>query len=198
MPNTPRNIEEKPYNACLDCANLGKTCDGPNFLAMTIERWVEWCKLRKMYLHMTAQQLSDASGVSLPTIERIFSGRTKDPALSTVQLITKALVNGSWGMYPCSDPNGEAAELAARCQQLQKDLADMTLKKDHFKRLSEDRIEMLKTKDGQLKAADINMGERADFLRRKDKAIGFLGAALAVVTALLIVALGSDAIIPLF
>lgn len=198
MPNTPRNIEEKPYNACLDCANLGKTCDGPNFLAMTIERWVEWCKLRKMYLHMTAQQLSDASGVSLPTIERIFSGRTKDPALSTVQLITKALVNGSWGMYPCSDPNGEAAELAARCQQLQKDLTDMTLKKDHFKKLSEERIGMLKTKDEQLRAADINMGERADFLRRKDRAISILGVALAIMTMIAFFALGSDAILPLF
>ena len=198
MPNAPRNIEEKPYNACLDCANLGKTCDGPNFLAMKIDRWVEWCRLRKMYLGWTAQKLADESGVAIASIERIFSGRTKDPMLSTVQLITKALVNGSWGQYPCADPNGEAAELAARCQQLQKDLADMTVKKDHFKKLSEDRIEMLKTKDEQLKAADINMGERADFIRRKDKAIGFLGAALAVVTALLILALGSDAIIPLF
>lgn len=198
MPNTPRNIEEKPYNACLDCANLGKTCDGPNFLAMSIERWVEWCKLRKMYLHMTAQQLSDASGVSLPTIERIFSGRTKDPALSTVQLITKALVNGSWGMYPCADPNGEAAELTARCQQLQKDLDDMTMKKDHFKKLSETRIEMLKTKDEQLRAADINMGERADFLRRKDIAISILGVALAIMTMIAFFALGSDAILPLF
>ena len=191
MNNTPRNVEEKPYNACLDCANLGKTCDGPNFLAMTIERWVEWCKLRKMYLHMTAQNLSDASGVSLPTIERIFSGRTKDPALSTVQLITKALVNGSWGMYPCADPNGEAAELAAKCQQLQKELADMTLKKDHFKKLSEDRLQMVKD-------AQINMQDRKDFLLRKDKFISLLSVALAVMTLVAIVALGSDAIIPLF
>lgn len=49
---------------------------------------------------------------------------------------------------------------------------------------------MIKSKDEQLKAADINMGERADFLRRKDKAIGILGAALAVVSLLLIAALG--------
>ncbi len=191
MNNTPRNVEEKPYNACLDCANLGKTCDGPNFLAMTIERWVEWCKLRKMYLHMTAQQLSDLSGVSLPTIERIFSGRTKDPALSTVQLITKALVNGSWGKYPCADPNGDAAELAAQCQQLQKDLANMTEKKDHFKKLSEDRLIMIGD-------AQENMKDRKEFLLRKDKAISFLSVALAVMTLVAIIALGSDAIIPLF
>lgn len=191
MNNTPRNVEEKPYNACLDCANLGKTCDGPNFLAMTIERWVEWCKLRKIYLHMTAQNLSDASGVSLPTIERIFSGRTKDPALSTVQLITKALVNGSWGMYPCADPNGEAAELAVQCRQLQKDLDDMTVKKNHFKKLSEERLQMVKD-------AQINMQDRKDFILRKDKAISLLSVALAVMTLVAIVALGSDAIIPLF
>lgn len=191
MPNTPRNVEEKPYNACLDCANLGKTCDGPNFLAMTIERWVEWCRLRKTYLGMTNQQLADISGVAVPSIERILSGKTKDPMLSTVQHITKALVNGSWGQYPCADPNGEAAALAEERRRLQHELDEMTKKKDHFKTLSEERLQMVKD-------AQINMRDRKDFLLRKDKVIAFLGVALTIMTAIAILALGSDAIIPLF
>lgn len=198
MLNLPKNIEEKPYNACLDCVNLGKTCDGPNFLAMSIERWVEWCRMRKTYLGWTNQKLADISGIALPSIERIFAGKTKDPMLSTVQHITKALVNGSWGQYPCADPNGDAAEMAAECQRLQNELRDMTERKDHFKKLSEDRLDMIKTKDSQIKAAEINMGERADFLRRKDKAITILGTALGIAVTLLIVALSTDAIIPLF
>lgn len=42
------------------------------------------------------------------------------------------------------------------------------------------------------------MDERADFIRRKDKAISVLSVALAFMTLLAIFALGSDAIIPLF
>ncbi len=190
MQNTPRNIEEKPYNACLDCANLGKTCDGPNFLAMTIERWVEWCRLRKAYLGMTNHQLAELSGVAEPSIERILSGKTKDPMLSTVQRITKALVNGSWGQYPCADPAGLSAELAAECQRLEGELATMTEKKDHFKQLSEERLQMIRD-------AQINMQDRKTFLLRKDKAIAVLSIALGFMTLLAIVALGSDAVLPL-
>ena len=190
MQNAPRNVEEKPYNACLDCANLGKTCDGPNFLAMTIDRWVEWCRLRKIYIGMTNQQLAELSGVAVPSIERILSGKTKDPMLSTVQHITKALVNGSWGQYPCADPNGEAAELAKQCRQLQKDLEDMTAKKDHFKKLSDEQFLLLRD-------AQTNMQDRKEFILRKDKAITVLSVALALMTLVALVALGSDSVLPL-
>lgn len=190
MKNLPRNIEEKPYNACLDCANLGKICDGPNFLAMSIERWVEWCRMRKAYLGWTAQQLADKSGVALGSIERIFSGRTKDPLLSTVQLITKALVNGTWGQYPCADPNGDAAELAAECRHLRKELADEVEKKNHFKKLSEDRWELL--------------DQRKEFLKQKDAEIKSLKkskawlVAYAILSVLVMLyAFATDAVLPL-
>lgn len=191
MSNSPRNVEEKPYNACIDCVNLGKTCDGPNFLAMDIDRWVEWCRLRKIYINMTNQQLAELSGVAVPSIERILSGKTKDPMLSTVQHITKALVNGSWGQYPCADPNGEAAELAVQCRRLEKELADMTEKKNHFKQLSESHLQMVKD-------AQTNLQDRKSFIARKDKAIGVLTVALAFMTMVALFALGSDAIVPLF
>lgn len=191
MSNSPRNVEEKPYNACIDCVNLGKTCDGPNFLAMDIDRWVEWCRLRKIYLGMTNQQLADLSGVAVPSVDRILNGKTKDPMLSTVQHITKALVNGSWGQYPCADPNGEAAELAAQCRRLEKELADMTVKKDHFKELAETNLQLVKN-------AQTNLEDRKTFITRKDRAIGILTVALAFMTLVALFALGSDAILPLF
>lgn len=188
--NSPRNVEEKPYNACIDCTNLGTFCDGPNFLAMTIDRWVDWCRLRKAYLGWTSQQLADRSGVALGSIERIFAGRTKDPMLSTVQLITKALVNGTWGQYPCADPSGSSQELAAECQQLRKDLADMIEKKEHFKRLGEERWELLEQRREFLASKDVEIKE----LKQSKK---WLVACLALSVILMFLALATDAVFPL-
>lgn len=102
--------EEKPYNKCIACPNLGVRCDGPNFLAMSGERWVEWCKLRKDYLGWSNQDVSDISGVSKASVDRILSGHGGDIRTSTMELITKALVNGTWGQFPCADPHPEQTD----------------------------------------------------------------------------------------
>ena len=108
MPFSPHTLEEKPYNRCLNCENIGKHCDGPNFLAMSTERRCEWMRLRKEYLHSlepdkwTNAYIAEVSGVSKVTVARVFSGDTKDIRLSTIGCIIKVLVNGSWGQYPCA------------------------------------------------------------------------------------------------
>lgn len=115
-------MPEKPYDRCLNCTNLGVRCDGPNFLAMTIDRWIEWCRKRKDFLGWTNYVVSCESDVPESTVNRILSGASKDIRVTTMQAITKALINGTWGQYPCADPSSKAAE---ECERLKKQLEQL-------------------------------------------------------------------------
>lgn len=126
MPFSPETLEEKPYNICISCPKLGQTCDGPNFLAMPVERWCEWCHLRRDFLGWKNNKISDKSGVSLMTINRIMAGDSKDLRITTIQAVTKALVNGTWGQSPCVLVTETEKEIyvdnpviVAQCQHLQ-------------------------------------------------------------------------------
>lgn len=136
MPFSPETLEEKPYNICIRCPRIGQTCDGPNFLAMSIERWCEWCHLRKDYLNWKNSTLAEKSGVSKISVDRIMSGDVKDLRITTMQAVTRALVNGSWGQYPCALAAETEKEvyvdnpaIIAQCQHLQ-DTLD-TLSKEY-------------------------------------------------------------------
>lgn len=126
MPFSPETLEEKPYNICISCPKLGQTCDGPNFLAMSVERWCEWCHLRRDFLGWKNNTITEKSGVSLMTINRIMAGDAKDLRITTIQAITKALVNGSWGQSPCvlvaeteKEIYVDNPVIVAQCQHLQ-------------------------------------------------------------------------------
>lgn len=155
MKNTVINLAEhitddKPYNKCIACPNLGVRCDGPNFLAMSGERWVEWCKLRKDYLRWSNQDLADISGISKTSVDRILAGHAGDIRNSTMEAITKALVNGSWGQFPCADPNESTADplLQKEVEQLRHELekAETTGQKqtDYLKRIVDDLQQSIK------------------------------------------------------
>ena len=126
MPFSPETLEEKPHNICISCAKLGQTCDGPNFLAMSVERWCEWCRLRRDFLHWKNQTVADNAGVSKISVERIMAGDVKDLRITTMQAVTKALVNGAWGQSPCVLVTENEKEIyvdnpviIAQCQHLQ-------------------------------------------------------------------------------
>ena len=133
MPFSPETLEEKPYNICISCPKIGQTCDGPNFLAMTVERWCEWCKLRRDFLGWKNQAVADKARVSKASIERIMSGDTKDLRISTMQAVTQALVNGVWGQSPCVLVAAETEKevyvdnpvIVAQCQHLQNTLDEL-------------------------------------------------------------------------
>ncbi|MBQ7908470.1 MAG: hypothetical protein IJ311_03120 [Elusimicrobiaceae bacterium] len=151
MKNTVINLaehmtEDKPYNKCIACPNLGVRCDGPNFLAMSGERWVEWCKIRKDYLKWSNQYLSDISGISKPTVDRILSGHGGDIRNSTMEAITKALVNGTWGQFPCADPNPSAHD-----PDQHKETEMLRGEKDYLKRIVDDLQNSIKWYKGSLK-----------------------------------------------
>ena len=198
MPFSPKSLEEKPYNACLNCANLGKRCDGPNFLAMTVERWCEWCRLRKDYLGWTNVKVSEVSGTSLVTVNRIMSGNVKDLRISTMQEVTKALINGTWGQYPCAMGENDA-ELLARCNELQNKVDSLSRahEQDSSTHESDQRKvdflrEQIAFKEEQMRQKDKLLNERYHFLKRKDFIIGILAALLAVCVLLIITALVMD------
>lgn len=130
MPFSRRTLEEKPYNRCLNCVHIGNMCDGPNFLAMEIERWCEWCRLRKEYLGWTNAHVAELANVAKISVDRIMSVNVKDLRISTMQAVTKALVNGTWGQYPCVFVAAGNTEFkTVECTKLQEEIVQ--LKADH-------------------------------------------------------------------
>ena len=133
MPFSPETLEEKPYNICISCSKIGQSCDGPNFLAMSVERWCEWCRLRRDFLKWRNNTIAEKSGVSKISVDRIMSGDVKDLRITTMQAVTKALVNGTWGQSPCVLVTETEKEIyvdnpviIAQCQHLQNTLDSMS------------------------------------------------------------------------
>ena len=155
MPFSPETLEEKPYNICISCSRMGNTCDGPNFLAMSVERWCEWVHLRKDYLNWKNTTIAEKAGISKISVDRVMAGDVKDLRITTMQAITKALVNGAWGQSPCVLVTENEKEIyvdnpviVAQCQHLQNTLD--TLSTEYKKELaavreeSQDRIAFLR------------------------------------------------------
>lgn len=176
MPFSPETLEEKPYNICISCSKLGQSCDGPNFLAMTVERWCEWCHLRRDFLKWKNQTIADNAGVSKVSIERIMAGDVKDLRITTMQAVTKALVNGSWGQSPCVLVAETEKEIyvdnpvvIAQCQHLQNTLD--TLTEDYKKELAfvreeaQKKIEFLRE---QVSIKDKHIDLLHSLINRKD------------------------------
>lgn len=176
MPFSPETLEEKPYNICISCSRIGQSCDGPNFLAMSVDRWCEWCHLRKDFLGWKNITLSEKSGVSRMSIDRIMAGDVKDLRITTMQAVTKALVNGSWGQSPCVLVTETEKEiyvdnpvLIAQCQHLQNTMD--TLSAEYKTELAYVREEAQKKIDflrEQVKIKDQHIEVLHSLIKRKD------------------------------
>ena len=90
--------------------------------------------------------------------KREASGNVKDLRITTMQAVTRALVNGSWGQHPCvlaaNEENiiyRDSPELIARCELLQQQAdgirADDRQKIDHLKREVDFLTSQLEHKD---------------------------------------------------
>ena len=134
------------------------------------------------------------------------SGNVKDLRITTMQAITKALVNGSWGQYPCAmateGTNNEV--IVAQCNKLQSIIDRMT--EEHKAELAEVRQAERKKVDhlqkqiafeeSQIVAKDKLLEERYEFIKRKDKIIALLGSLLAVTLFVIITGLVIDSFNP--
>lgn len=194
MPFSPQTLEEKPYNQCVKCVHIGQKCDGPNFLAMTTERWCEWCYLRKVFLGWSNARIAELAGVSKISVDRVMSGNVKDLRNTTQQAITKALVNGTWGQYPCTmsapldSEHTDSTELLARCERLQSALDSIAAEhREEVANLRADdqrKIDFLrdqvKFKEKQMDAKDKLLSEQGDFMKKKDRTIQVLAILLGI------------------
>lgn len=207
---TPYALEEQPYNVCLNCVHIGKTCDGPNFLAMPTDRWCEWVRLRKDYLGWTNAKVAEISGIAKVTIDRIMAGISKDVRVTTMQAVTKALVNGTWGQYPCAMPSLSETETVyvdnpdlvekleashEKCKTLERDLA--LLKEEHRLDLSivttreNMTVEHMRSQVTFLENLTETKQKMIDNLllsvEKKNRAIWILVVALAIASILIVI-----------
>ena len=175
MPFSPQALEEKPYNICISCPKIGQSCDGPTFLATSVERWCEWCRLRKEYLGWKNGTLAEKAGVAKISVDRIMKGDVKDLRITTMQAVTKALVNGSWGQSPCvlvteseKEAHVDNPVLVAQCNYLQTTL-DRTIE-DHNQALTTLREEAQRKIDflrDQITQKDQQINNLHDLLKRQ-------------------------------
>ena len=93
---------DKPYNRCLPCQHRAeKRCDGPRTSAMELKRWCEFMRDMKEANGLTNAYISEKSGVSLKTIERLMAMNSdQDIMRETARRIEDAII-GSSNQYPC-------------------------------------------------------------------------------------------------
>lgn len=107
------------YLECIRCPKLGKSCDGPNFVAMPPDKLIAWTKERKKHLGFTNAQLAEMSNMAQGTIDSLLAGKQADFKFGTIQPILRALVGSEWSGDPCPNPEGVLdAELRAEIAQL--------------------------------------------------------------------------------
>lgn len=98
------NYEEKlgALKPCVECTYMGTYCFGANMSARPFSEIIAWCIARKKVLNITNAAVADRSGVSLPTINRLFSGAMDSCNRETIVRIVQVLI----------DPAGDAAYCA--------------------------------------------------------------------------------------
>ncbi len=201
MPFLPYNLQEKDYDMCLTCVHIGKNCDGPNFLAMDTDHWCEWVRLRKELLGWTNAHIAEVSGISKVTIDRIMTANIKDLRNTTMQAVSKAMINGEWGNYPCALTQLKEKETVyvdspelverlenekANCLRLQKELAELNSKDNETITSLRSRVtffeELLNTKQGMIDTL-------LRSVEKKNKTIGLVTVLLSISLVTMIVAL---------
>lgn len=137
------------YHECVICPKLGISCDGPNFVAMSAQELLNWCKQRKKHLDLSNAELAEQSGIPKGTIDRLLSGEHLDFRYETVRPLVKALVGTEWSGSPCPAPqendNVELIEKAERFERNNK------LLQEHLNREIEHHQQQLEFLRSQIK-----------------------------------------------
>lgn len=165
------------YTECITCQKIGISCDGPNFVAMSAQELLTWCKARKAHLHLTNGRLAELSGMPKGTIDRLFAGDHVDFRYETIRPLIKALAGGDWSGNPCPDP-GE--DIDAALDDLRKQhAAEIAWRDDKIKHFTEenDRLRNHFEKEN---------GHLMEENKRKNRYIAVLGV-LAIVALLYII-----------
>lgn len=110
------------FSECIMCEQLWKTCDGPNLLMLPAPELFDWFKKYVTYNKISHQKISDMSGVSISTVNRVLA-KDKDEITDFKYDTIHKMVLGCRGKHgtlnPCPDPN--AAEHLADLQAIKKE-----------------------------------------------------------------------------
>jgi len=170
------------YTECLTCPKIGKTCDGPNFFAMSTPELLAWCKARKKEIKASNAQLAEMSGMPKGTIDRLFAGEHVDFRYETIRPLLKALTGGTWSGNPCAAPE-EDEVLQKKIQELEAEITKRDESIQQYKKNYDDLTTLVANTNKRHE-------EQLHFLRgeikRKNKFVTFL-AILAVVALLYII-----------
>lgn len=196
--------KDTPYDLCLQCPFMNETCDGPNVLAMTNERWVEWANRRANQMDLTRSDIAEHSGIPLSTINTVMSGRTKDARHSTIRDITRVLIGGCWGQYPChfaalllnGDQLEEESDQALELKHLREQVELLKEEKreaaDDNRRKVEFLKERLEKRDHQIETQESQIADQTKTIKRKDRIIAALVVFVVILLAIIIIALIVD------
>lgn len=172
--------KDTPYDLCLQCPFMNETCDGPNVLAMSNERWVEWANRRANQMDLTRADIAEQSGIPLSTINTVMSGRTKDARHSTIRDITRVLIGGCWGQYPChfaalllnGDQLEEESDQALELKHLREQVALLKEEKQEAAEDNRRKVEFLKERlekrDLQIDHQEALLQERMSLIKKRD------------------------------
>lgn len=123
------DLTEKPYNRCLTCSHRKVRCDGPRTSAMELLRWCEFMRDMKEVNGLTNAYISEKSGVSIKTVERLMAQNAEQDIMrETARAIENAII-GSSNQYPCylafeeSIPN-DSQKLSEALRDLERALDD--------------------------------------------------------------------------
>lgn len=183
------------YEKCLTCHELGKTCDGPNFLAMDASELGKWCnEKRKHDPNLTYDKVATQTGISKSTVFSFLNGEHEDFRFSTIRPIVKLITDGNWDDNPCGNiTNSEKAQYEEHIHQLETEI-----------KWRDDKIEHLTNNNNALQTLVINTNKRNEesqgFLRNqiknKNKVIIILSILLAIFVFMIIGALVVDKLNP--
>lgn len=193
------DTKNRPYDLCLYCPFQSNTCDGPNCLAMHYERWVQWVNSIAKRKGLTRLMIAERANRPVSTINTVLSGDAKDVKAATMADITRAVLGGSWGQYPChfaslllthniGDLNADQNAAEIRHQM---DLqAEDSQKKISFMR------EEIAARDRRIEKLDAQLADRDASIHSYWRVVTLLVIALVLTLAIIILALTVDRINP--
>ena len=179
------------YEKCLNCADLGSACDGPNFLAMETTEMGQWCnQKRKQIPGMTYDKIATETGISKSAVHAFLNGTHSDYRIETIRQIVKLVIGGKWDDNACGNlSNSDKAKYEESIRHLDDEIKWRDDKIQHL--LSEN-----KTLHDHTDHMSKIVNDRYEFLKRKDKIMWMLGTMLFVAVATIIAALVIDAMNP--
>lgn len=175
------------YEKCLTCEQLGKTCDGPNFLAMESKELGQWCKSKLQQVPgVTYDKVAADTGLSKSAVYGFLNGTHSDCRIETIRPIVKLVTGSNWDGNPCGNlDSSEKAQYEIESKRLHEQIQ---WKDKNILHLQEDN-ELLRV---CLSNVNKIAKDRYILLRRNEKIIFVLSALLLVFALLIIYAIAVD------